>query len=156
MKSCPSGTALRTGIEQAAQTWHRELSISAAAVIALSSVRFHVKVEWVCDEPVHWLNALSWPTSSMAAVIGLPCLYGNMASGLRLGQLPYISASGELWPPAALGPSPRHARLPKWVVSANDVSAVWTPTVQERTYFSPSFGPPTPRTSSQTPPAIGP
>lgn len=39
----------------------------------------------------------------------------------------YVSAAGSMSPAVSLGPSPRHSRLPKWIVGGNrSAIAVWT------------------------------
>jgi hypothetical protein len=39
----------------------------------------------------------------------------------------YVTADGALAPPVPLGPSPRHSRLPRWVLEGDhSVIAVWT------------------------------
>jgi hypothetical protein len=45
----------------------------------------------------------------------------------------WVSARGVTGPPVALGRSPRHSRLPKWVVQGDNVLATWTSKQDEAT-----------------------
>jgi hypothetical protein len=63
----------------------------------------------------------------------LPEGKGAVVGWLEEGQTwaRFVSAAGHTGPVAVLGPSPRHSRLPTWIVRGGEVVAVWTAKVSE-------------------------